>query len=58
MQFNQGTYSHKWTSSSWWERILVWDIFTTVIIDSMVLVEVLRIILSNDPNWYTKSAKN
>jgi hypothetical protein len=28
-----------------------------VIIDSMVLVEVLRIILSNDPNWYTKSAK-
>jgi hypothetical protein len=26
-------------------------------IDSMVLVEVLRKILSNDPNWYTKLAK-
>jgi hypothetical protein len=32
--------------------------FYTIIIDSMVLVEVLRIILSNDPDWYTKSAKN
>jgi hypothetical protein len=28
-----------------------------VIIDSMVLVEVLRKIFSNDPNLYTKSAK-
>jgi hypothetical protein len=42
---------------SWWERILVRGIFTMVIIDSMVLVEVLKKILSNDPNWYTKSAK-
>jgi hypothetical protein len=39
-------------------KFFVRDIFTMVIIDSMVLVEVLRIILSNDPDWYTKSAKN